>query len=192
MSTFIVGTDTDVGKTYYGQLLMSEGKTVIKPIETGRNTFDDLSDSDCHKYAIGQSLPLTSVNLYFFTEPVSPHLASKIDGESIDLDALKSFISQDEDMYIELAGGLMVPIQGHYTQLDIIKETDNASVCLVIGNKLGCINHGLMTLDILERENIPIKEVVINNMGKEPTPCMINNIETIKAWISTSTQMRII
>jgi len=192
MRTFIVGTDTDVGKTYYGHLLMSEGKKVIKPIETGRNTFDNLGDSDCHKYAIGQSLPLTSVNRYFFTEPVSPHFASEIDGESIDLDVLKSFISKDEDVYIELAGGLLVPILGHYTQLNLIKETANASVCLVIGNKLGCINHGLMTLNILEREEIPVREVVINNMGKESTLCMINNIETIRTWIPNATQIRVI
>jgi dethiobiotin synthase len=192
MRVFIVGTDTDVGKTYYGQQLIGEGKKVIKPIETGRGSFEDLGKSDSYTYAKGQSLDLKSVNCYFFTEAVSPHFASELDGQPIDLEALKAFISKEESIYIELAGGLMVPIQGRYTQLDLIKETENAGVVLVVANKLGCINHALMTMKVLENEGLVLCEVVINNLGRALSPCMSNNIETIKGWLGKGTPLRII
>ena len=180
MRRFIVGTDTDVGKTYYGRLLMKRGKHVIKPIETGFLSFEDINESDSYHYANGQGKEISEVNCYFFSEPVSPHYASEIDSVIIDIDKVKSFIHQYQDVFIELAGGLMVPIKDQYTQLDLIKDTQNACVELVIGNKLGCLNHGLMTMRILENEKIHVSKIVINNMGKDPTICMINNIETLK------------
>lgn len=192
MIRFIVGTDTAVGKSYYGQVLARGGDKVIKPIETGKKSFQELNMSDCHQYATIQSLAVKEINCYFFSEPVSPHFASEIDGEPIDIEKLKSFITNDKDSVVELAGGLLVPLKDKYTQLDLIKETTNASVILVIGNKLGCINHALMTLEILAHADIKIAEVVINNLGVNPTPLMENNIKTISRWLALNTPLKII
>lgn len=192
MKTFIVGTDTDVGKSYYGKLLMEQGKSVIKPIETGYNSFEDINDSDSYQYANGQGLPIHKVNRYFFQEPVSPHFACEIDHASIDIEDLRSFVNQYDTVTIELAGGLMVPIIGKYTQLDFIRSFPHANVDLVLGNKLGCLNHGLMTISILNQYNIPIQNLVINNLGKEVTPMMINNIETLKSYVHENTHVTVI
>lgn len=192
MRTYIVGTDTDAGKTFFGQKLMREGKRIIKPIETGYKSFDDLSQSDCHTYAIGQGLPLKEVNLYFFSEPASPHYASLFDGIVIDIKKISDFICQHKEVTIELAGGLMVPIVDDYTQLDLIKNTPDAQVILVVGNKLGCINHALLTLEILKSHQVKVSEVVINNFGQVVTPLMENNIQTIRTWVKNNTKVSLL
>ena len=178
MIRYIIGTDTDAGKTFYGKSLIQKGHKVIKPIETGKDSFGDLIKSDTYGYCHLQNLTLEEVNLYFFKESLSPHLASERDCIEIDKDRLLTFIYDNKDCFIELAGGLMVPITRDYTQLDLIKETEG-QVDLVVGNKLGCINHALLTLNILHREQIPIRTVYINDYGKDQTPMMLDNKKVI-------------
>jgi dethiobiotin synthase len=178
MITYIVGTDTDAGKTYYGQELIKQGHPLIKPIETGRLAFEDIEKSDSYTYARLQGLSIDSVNLYFFSEPVSPHLASEIDHRPIDCKALINFITSKSPVHVELAGGLMVPITRHFTQLDLIKAT-GGQVDLVVGNKLGCINHALLTLKILHDADIPVSNIFINDFGKKPSLMQEDNKKTI-------------
>ena len=186
MITFIVGTDTDVGKTYYGKKLIAEGKTLIKPIETGKNSFKDIHLSDCYQYAKLQNKKIEEVNLYFFSEAVSPHLAAEIDNLPVDIDLLKNFILDKKDTFVELAGGLFVPINRDYTQLDLLKEInkiENINVDLVVENKLGCINHALLTIQILRDNNIALREVFINNKGKIKDKIMLDNEKVIMDFI---------
>ena len=164
MIYFIVGTDTDCGKTHVAKKF-AESKCVIKPIETGKNSFADINDSDCYQLAKIQNKDIKDINVYFFNHPTSPHQAADLDGEEIDIDFVKSFINEKEETYVELAGGLMVPLVGSYTQLDLIKEV-GGEVILVIGNKLGCINHSLLTLKVLKDSGIKIKEVIFNDFGE--------------------------
>lgn len=195
MKRFIVGTDTDVGKTYYGHLLMKEGCRVIKPIETGRLSFEDLGESDSYSYARGQHLPVHEVNLHFFERPVSPHFACELEGHELDIEALRSFVKGADkrgELVIELAGGLIVPLYRTYTQLDFIKSFDDGVVDLVVANKLGCLNHALMTMKILKEAGIKLHTLVINNLGKNMTPIMENNIKTIEAWAGSDTTIRLI
>ena len=202
MKRFIVGTDTDVGKTYYGRLLMKEGCHVIKPIETGRLSFEDLNESDSYGYAIGQGLAIHEVNLHFFEKPVSPHFACELEDFELDIEGVKDFVekahierkrdSSDNNLIIELAGGLMVPLYKDYTQLDFIQSFDDGVVDLVIANKLGCLNHTLMTMKILKEAGIKIHTIVINNLNKKPTAIMDNNIKTIKEWADLESEIRLI
>ncbi len=180
MITYIIGTDTDAGKTYYGKSLATSGKTVIKPIETGRNSFNNLDDSDSYTYSLIQKKPLEEINCYFFNEPASPHFASALDHVDIDINRLKAFIQRERDVFVELAGGLMVPITQTYLQLDLIRDSDGAQVHLVIGNKLGCLNHSLLTIDLLKTYDIALEKIIINNLGLALTPVMQNNIDTLK------------
>lgn len=181
MITFIVGTDTDVGKTYYGKKLAREGKLVIKPIETGKLSFDNIIESDSYSYSELQSLEVSEINCYFFNEALSPHLASEIDGVEIDTNKMIDFINSKENPYVELAGGLMVPITRSFTQLDFIKSfpKENRSVDLVVGNKLGCINHALLTIELLKSNDIAIQNIYINDMGRKKTSMMIDNENVI-------------
>jgi len=184
MITFIIGTDTGVGKTHYGKMLAKQGKTVIKPIETGSNSFDDLNESDSYTYSLIQNKSIKNVNLYFFSQPLSPHLASEIDGVAIDIDRIKKFIHSDEDIFVELAGGLMVPITREYTQLDLIKDTPDCCVDIVVANKLGCINHALLTISVLKHHNIKIGNVFFNDLSIEMTPAMEDNVRVIKNFLA--------
>ncbi len=188
MVTFIIGTDTGVGKTYYGKQLIKKGKRVLKPIETGKKTFNSLSESDCYSYSIMQQIPIEETNIYFFNEPVSPHFAAEMDGVTIDIEKLKAFIIKNSGAYVELAGGLMVPITYEYSQLDLIKEFTNAKVDVVVGNKLGCINHSLLTLKMLYYEGITIGEVFINGMGLEYDAMMTNNERVINNYVENIKQ----
>ena len=163
MIYFIVGTDTNCGKTYVAKEL-AKSNYVIKPVETGLTSFKDINESDSYQLANIQNKDIKDINLYFFNTPASPHLASKLDETNIDIDLLKSFITSKKDVYVELAGGLMVPLNEEYTQLDLIKDID-CEIILVVGNKLGCINHSLLTIKVLRDNNIKIKEVIFNDFG---------------------------
>lgn len=165
MITIIIGTDTNVGKTYIGKKLAQQGKNVVKPIETGKETFDDIYESDSGQYAKIQNKKIEDVNLYFFSKPMSPHIASKIDNISINIDLVKQFILDKNNPYVELAGGLLVPITDNFTQLDLIKSLPNSEVILVVDNKLGAINHTLLTCEVLKSNNVKVKEVIYNDMN---------------------------
>jgi len=167
MITFIVGTDTNVGKTYIGTKLARNGYQVIKPIETGKETFKDIFESDSGQYAKIQNKNIHDVNLYFFNKPMSPHIACKLDNIEIDLESIRKFILKHKEVYVELAGGLMVPITNNYTQLDLIKSIPNSEVLLVVDNKLGAINHTLMNIEILKLNNIRLKDIIFNDMNPD-------------------------
>lgn len=183
MIRFIVGTDTGVGKTYYGKSLIKRGFRVIKPIETGKNDFNNISDSDCYTYANMQNLSVDEVNMYFFNKAVSPHLASELDGVNIDINALKIIINRYKNPFVELAGGLLVPIKRDYTQLDFIKEFDNCLVHLVVDNKLGCINHALLTIEILKNNNIEIEHIEFNQKQNDTLDIVDDNIKIINEYL---------
>ena len=192
MITYIVGTDTGVGKTYYGRKLVTEGKRVIKPIETGKDDFEDIMQSDCYTYCSMQGIDISDINLYFFNVPASPHYAAELDGEKVDIEKLKLFVSANTNTCVELAGGLFVPLDGKYTQLDLIKDTPNCNVDIVVANKLGCLNHAILTVETLRSNNIAISKLVINNMGKKLTDLAENNIKTIKYFYEDSINIRVI
>lgn len=179
MIKFIIGTDTDAGKTYYGNYLIEKGFSVIKPIETGFNSFKYIAESDCGKYAKAMKKNLNEVNLYFFNEPLSPHLAQKVDNREIDVDKLREFILKNKNSYIELAGGLMVPLTENFTQLDLINSFPHCSVDLVIENKLGAINQALLNFEVLKSNKINVDKVIYNSKGKSANIILKENIKTI-------------
>lgn len=192
MITYIIGTDTGVGKTYYGKKLITVGKKLIKPIETGKNDFEDIMQSDCYTYSSMQGIDINDINLYFFNVPASPHYAAALDNDKVDIEKLKTFVSENSDTYVELAGGLFVPLEGKYTQLDLIKDTPNCVVDIVAANKLGCLNHTLLTVETLKSNNIKISNIVINNMGEHPTDLAENNIKTIMDLYAESINIKVI
>lgn len=196
MIRFIVGTDTGAGKTFYGRKLANNGASVIKPIETGLDSFEDISQSDAYGYSKVQGKNIEDINLYFFSEPASPHLAAEIDGTEINVDRLNDFVFLQygkhcekyrfdavcPPFYVELAGGLMVPLKRDFNQLDWMRqlnESENISVDLVVGNRLGCINHALMTIALLRDANIHIDNLEVNDYGEEPDRIMLDNKRVI-------------
>jgi len=171
---FIVGTDTEIGKTYVTLKLLEEklkrGKNIIglKPIETGLELFENYEGSDSKKYADLFEKKVEDINVYFFKKALSPHSASEEAKEKIDVEKIKAKINTElakkDEVYVEGAGGLLVPYNDNYTYLDFICEYKNrAKVIVVSKNSLGTINHTLLTIDTLKRNGIKIEGIIFNN-----------------------------
>lgn len=194
---FIVGTDTEIGKTFVTTKLVEDeiakgtDVTVLKPIETGKETFpQDLSGSDTKAYADLLGKDLKDVNTYFFSKPMSPHIAAEIDGEVVSVKKIKEDIDRarlnHDVVYVEGAGGLLVPYKDKYTYLDLLVDyRKKAEVILVSANVLGTINHTLLTIDVLRRNDIKINGIVFNNKdGNTDEKLLRNNVETISRYSS--------
>lgn len=168
MNTIIVaGTDTEIGKTICSALLMSVlHGTYFKPIQSGSKEDNDtltvkqLSELD-DKHFLKER--------YVLTEPLSPHLAAETDGIIIDE---KDLTLPDKvpftPLIVELAGGLMVPINRQTPYIDILKKWQNqkkAKVILCARTALGTINHTLLSIEALKARNIYIMGIVF--IGEE-------------------------
>ena len=169
MSLVVIGTGTEVGKTVTCALLLARyGKSFRlgywKPIATGAIEGRDTAEV---KRWCGHLADILEES-YLFDAPLSPHLAAKLEGKSIDparvADALVMHGMEDErrSLIIEGIGGLLVPLTDHgYLLADLLR--DFQLPCLVVGqSSLGTINHTLLTLEALRWRKIEIAGVVLS------------------------------
>lgn len=183
---FITGTDTDCGKTYVTAKLVQyfSQSAAIKPIASGclelNNQYvstDALAlQEHCH-------LSLDVINPWRFKLPISPHLAAKEEGYSLSVAEIADYclnleLDGIEQLFIEGAGGLMVPLNDNETWIDFLRLTQ-FPVILVVGMKLGCINHALLTATALKAYNIPCTGWIANCVDSEML-ALSENIETLK------------
>lgn len=158
MNYFITGIGTNVGKTVVAAILTEALKADYwKPIQSG--TFEG-KDSEIVRSLISNSKTKIHPEAYLLTEPLSPHFAAKLDGVTIELDKIKLPVTGNH-LIIEGAGGILVPINQSEYIIDIAKKLD-CELILVISNYLGCINHSLLSIDYLVKNNYRIKSLVFN------------------------------
>ncbi|SDT02424.1 dethiobiotin synthetase [Mucilaginibacter mallensis] len=155
---FITGIGTGIGKTIVSAILTEKLKADYwKPVQSG-----DLDDSDTLKVKslISNTQTVFHPETYRLTQPFSPHKSAAIDGVSIEKE---KFITPktDNQLLIEGAGGLMVPLNNELLMIDLIKYLD-AEIILVSQNYLGSINHTLLSVAALKQYNIPIKGIIFN------------------------------
>jgi dethiobiotin synthetase len=173
---FVTATGTDIGKTFVvrGMIrqLSARGRTVdaLKPIVTGFDAHTaHLSDTGRLLAALGRALTpkqIAQVSPFRFREPLSPDLAARIEGASIDFKALNTFcrnaIGRHKDaLIIEGIGGIMVPLDECHTVLDWMIEID-LPVILVAGSYVGTLSHTLSALDVLDRNELKVVAVVVS------------------------------
>lgn len=159
---FVTGTDTDCGKTYVtSQLINYYRKAVaIKPVASGCDKIGtELISSDALELVKNNDLNLELINPWRFELPVSPHIAAEREGTIINISELVTYCSEFElphtdTLFIEGAGGLMVPLNNQHSWLDFLTMS-KIPVILVVGMKLGCINHALLTASVLKTYHIP-------------------------------------
>ncbi len=156
-SYFVTGIGTDVGKTIASAIVAEALKAdYFKPIQAGDlDNGDSKSVGDLLSNDKSEILP----NAYRLSEPMSPHAAAKIDG----IDLIASEIIRPElknNLVIEGAGGLLVPINDQETIADLIRETDR--VILVSQNYLGSINHSLLSIAYLNAAGINLSGIIFN------------------------------
>jgi dethiobiotin synthetase len=194
----VAGIGTEIGKTFISSILVQALQADYwKPVQSGAL---DFTDSDTVKSLITNTKTVFHSETYRLTEPMSPHAAAAIDGITIELSHFK-LPSTDNHLIVELAGGLMVPLNNHQTNIDLIKQL-NLPVILVSRNYLGSINHTLLSVELLKLNNIPIKGLIFNGepnkysedfiLNYTQVPCMGNvnfeesiNKQTVKKWAET-------
>jgi len=150
---FVVGTDTCIGKTTVAKRLIERhpDATYWKPIQTGWPADDDTK-------TVGAKHSLPGIRL---EEPASPHLAAKREGITLTLDAiLRPLEGFDGLLVAEGAGGVLVPLAPGLLQIDLVKRVGLPAL-VVAFDRLGTINHTLLTLEALRRRAIEVAGVVL-------------------------------
>jgi dethiobiotin synthetase len=188
---FITGTDTGVGKTFFACALARYLKAlgyrvgVMKPAETGCDTGDGKlapRDAIALKTASGCDLPLEKICPYQFAEPLAPSVAAEREGRRIDIDCLLDIyqeISSAHDItLVEGAGGLMVPLLASYTVADFASVA-KLPLIVVAANKLGAINHLLLSLEHASCKGIRVLGYVLNGLDATPSVAAETNREAL-------------
>jgi dethiobiotin synthetase len=155
---FVTGIGTDVGKTIVAAVLTEAlDADYWKPVQAG-----DLLNSDTLKVKelISNSTTKFFPETYRLTQPMSPHAAADIDGVTIDLEAFQ-LPNTTNNLIVEGAGGLMVPLNGEELIIDLIKQL-NLETILVVSNYLGSINHTLLSLQVLKQKSINVIGIIFN------------------------------
>jgi dethiobiotin synthetase len=158
MNYFITGIGTNVGKTIVSAILTEKLEADYwKPIQSGTN---EGLDSNTIKELISNSKTVIHPESYLLKEPLSPNLAAKKENRTIALENINLPLTSNH-LIIEGAGGLMVPINNKHYVIDLAKKFD-CEIIVVMSNYLGCINHSLLTIDYLIRNNFKIKALIFN------------------------------
>ncbi len=178
MSALLVtGTDTGAGKTLVtsaiAAALHARGVRVgvAKPVETGcAMRADGLYPEDAATLAAAAatSETLDVVCPYRFPDPLAPRLAATRTGATIDVDVLIRLLAERaatvDVLLIEGAGGVLVPLAPAATYADLARMLD-APVVLVVGSRLGAINHALLSLEVLRTHGVRVAGYVVNRLA---------------------------
>jgi dethiobiotin synthetase len=192
---FVVGTDTGVGKTYVSSALVRHFvdagfRTVgMKPIASGCDEVNGAysnEDVTALMQASNINAPSDMINPYRFVPAIAPHIAAKHAGVAIDTDVILTAyqqLSQISDMVIvEGAGGFLVPLNAHQTLADLAVQL-NLPVILVVGMRLGCINHALLTVEAMKVRGLTLAGWVANQVNPEMA-MFEENLQTLQQRIS--------
>lgn len=197
---FITGTDTEVGKTYIATLvihaLRTQHKTKpivgLKPVASGcLMTPEGLRNEDAIKLQSVSShqLPYHQVNPYAFAPPIAPNIAAEQVGRRLCISDLLAKHRTLEQRYpntlwvVEGVGGWAVPLNSQETMGDFARAL-NMSVILVIGIKLGCLNHAYLTYQALRAANVTLVGWIANQPSPIEPMAYNENIATLKQMLN--------
>jgi dethiobiotin synthetase len=190
---FVAGTDTNVGKTYMACQLLHAAqqrglRTLgLKPLAAGAEKMDGEWHNDdalLLQDASSIKLPYTSINPFCFELAAAPHIAAKKTGIELTAKTIAQRIRHvlDESAFdyavIEGAGGWWVPLNDTETFADVVKLLQ-IPVILIVGMKLGCINHALLTAEAIKADGVTLHSWIANDLGN-PMPLLTENIATLE------------
>lgn len=161
---FIVGTDTDIGKTFQAVRLCSELRkrnvqvAAYKPAASGYPIVDTSSDPSRLLHACGLDASLISrVCPQAFDAPLAPSIAAQLEGKEVDEELLitgaRWWTNRCEFLVVEGAGGVLSPISRSLTVADLALQI-GLPTALVACNRLGCVNHTLLSIEALDRRGL--------------------------------------
>jgi dethiobiotin synthetase len=186
----ITGTDTGVGKTVIARATVAWLRNrrlkvaAMKPIETG----EQLGDAKLLREAAGSIDPLKNVCPVHFREPVAPFAAAYRSGTTINLslldDAYSRLSAAREAIVVEGAGGLLVPITREMSFATLFKRW-NLTLLIVAANKLGVLNHTLLTLSAAQSRGIRVAGIVLNDVPREsPDASVDSNLAVLRQLLT--------
>ncbi len=191
---FITGTDTDVGKTWVSlgivEALKQQGKKVgvMKPVSAGcENTPHGLRNEDALLLQKHSNIEqdYEQINPYAFAPAIAPHIAAADTGVRMDIEILQQqlqTIKQHSDcVVVEGAGGWRVPLNDFQTMADLAKRFQ-LPVILVVGMRLGCLNHALLSVEAIHTSGLPLTGWIANQVATEMN-CLDENIKTLQQMI---------
>ena len=189
---FVTGTDTEVGKTLFSAALLAQlgaaGVTAAacKPVSAGcRREHGRLVNEDAELLARFAPLrrPLEVVNPVALEPPIAPHIAAAEAGLRLDVDALagacRNAAKGATCLVVEGAGGWRVPLTGEATLADVARSL-GLPVVLVVGLRLGCLNHALLTAEAVRADGLELAGWVANPLASA-MPRLEENIATLAA-----------
>ncbi len=193
---FVTGTDTEVGKTFVTCVLLAAAQARglrtmgLKPVAAGAlSTNDGLRNEDALALQKNANVPLSydQVNPIVLEEAIAPHLAAQHAGRQLSLERLaglmRGALMQRHDLaLIEGAGGWMVPLNNRQLLSDLAVELA-LPVILVVGMRLGCINHALLTCEAIQRRGLKLAGWVANQLTDAPMAYLAENVQTLKSAI---------
>lgn len=168
---FITGTDTGVGKTRVASMLLramaARGRRVtgMKPVLTGAG--DARNDATLLREASNVAASLALINPYAFVPAIAPHVAAQRAGAALELErieaAYRSLADVSDIVVVEGAGGVLVPLNTRHDMLDIAVRLD-LPVILVVGVRLGCINHALLSVLAIRARGLRLAGWIANHI----------------------------
>ncbi len=193
---FVTGTDTEIGKTVVSAALLRQLSAFgmrtlgMKPVASGAvATAAGPRSEDAEQLiaAMSEAAAYEEVNPYLFEPAVAPHLAAAEIGVRIDFERIvevyRSLGERAEAVVVEGVGGWLVPLDDSHTVEDLARAID-LPVVLVVGMRLGCINHALLTEQAIRGSGCRMAGWIANrHLGDYPM--IEQNIETLERWMTT-------
>ncbi|MBK9956097.1 MAG: dethiobiotin synthase [Rhodocyclaceae bacterium] len=185
-SYFVTGTDTEVGKTFAARALLHAararglGAAAMKPVAAGMDANGRNEDVEQLIAASSVKLPRALVNPYCFTEAIAPHVAAAHEQRTIEpgpiLDAYRQVAGRAEFVVVEGVGGFRVPLAEGFDTADLATRL-GLPVILVVGLRLGCLNHALLTAEAIAARGLGLAGWIANRID----PAMPGWLENIAA-----------
>lgn len=200
-SYFVVGTDTNVGKTYVASALLrhfvSSGKRALgmKPVASGCELSEHgiwqgqlVNDDVVALYEAGNvPAALELINPYRFEPAIAPHIAAEKAGVEIDLDLIvrsyHTLAEMADVVVVEGAGGFFVPVNDQQTLADLAVKL-KLPIILLVGMRLGCINHALLTVEAIKSRGLTLAGWVANQVEPD-MPMFAENLVSLQQRIES-------
>ncbi|MFT7721394.1 MAG: dethiobiotin synthase [Roseateles sp.] len=193
---FITGTDTEIGKTFVTaaltRALAARGLRVapIKSLAAGQELRDGRwVNEDVATLHVAQNLGLSDADVgpLQFREPCAPHIAARLEGRAIDRGALLAAIratAENADLaLVEGVGGFRVPLTDSWDTADLAADL-GLPVLLVVGLRLGCINHALLTAEAVRARGLALAGWVANTVDPHQAH-VADNLAALRAGLQT-------
>jgi dethiobiotin synthetase len=173
----VAGIGTDVGKTVASAFICEAlGADYWKPVASG--TDDGPVDHQIMAGLLENGEARVHQPRYIFGRSLSPHVAAELEGRSIAFDELTSIPKSSKPLVIELAGGILVPLNDTATNLDLLVHW-KAPVVVVSRHYLGSINHTMLTVEVLKAKGVAIAGIIFNGEELPDTERIITKMAAV-------------